>query len=149
MIDPALVRDHLDLVRTGLQSRGVTSTADLDRLAELEAQRRRLLPTVEGLKREQNAAGEEVAKAKRQGLDPSAIFATNKARAQQIKQLEGELDQVERARHALLMTLPNLPDASVPLRTSADDNQEVRRWGTIPSCMFEPKPHWDLGPALG
>jgi seryl-tRNA synthetase len=47
------------------------------------------------------------------------------------------------------MTLPNLPDASVPLGTSADDNQEVRRWGTIPSFTFEPKPHWDLGPALG
>jgi seryl-tRNA synthetase len=149
MIDPALVRDRLDVVRSGLESRGQKWTADLDRLAELEAQRRTLLPAVEGLKREQNAAGEEVAKAKRQGLDPSAIFATNKARAQQIKQLEVELDQVETARHALLMTLPNLPDASVPLGTSADDNQEVRRWGTIPSFTFEPKPHWDLGPALG
>src|SRR5436190_5814184 len=149
MIDPALVRDRLDVVRSGLESRGQKWTADLDRLAELEAQRRALLPAVEGLKREQNAAGEEVAKAKRQGLDPSAIFATNKARAQQIKQLEAELDQVETARHALLMTLPNLPDASVPLGTSADDNQEVRRWGTIPSFTFEPKPHWDLGPALG
>jgi seryl-tRNA synthetase len=149
MIDPALVRDRLDVVRSGLESRGQKWTADLDRLAELEAQRRALLPAVEGLKREQNAAGEEVAKAKRQGLDPSAIFATNKARAQQIKQLEVELDQVETARHALLMTLPNLPDASVPLGTSADDNQEVRRWGTIPSFTFEPKPHWDLGPALG
>jgi len=149
MIDPALVRDHLDIVRSGLESRGQKWTADLDRLAELEAQRRTLLPAVEGLKREQNAAGEEVAKAKRQGLDPSAIFATNKARAQQIKQLEVELDQVETERHALLMTLPNLPDASVPLGASADDNQEVRRWGTIPAFSFEPKAHWDLGPALG
>jgi len=149
MIDPALVRDRLDVVRSGLESRGQKWTADLDRLAELEAQRRALLPAVEGLKREQNAAGEEVAKAKRQGLDPSAIFATNKARAQQIKQLEVELDQVETERHGLLMTLPNLPDASVPLGASAEDNQEVRRWGTIPSFTFEPKPHWDLGPALG
>src|SRR4051812_27999310 len=149
MIDPALVRDHLDVVRSGLESRGQKWTADLDRLAELEAHRRRLLPEVEGLKREQNTAGEEVARAKRQGLDPSAIFATNKARGQQIKQLETELNQVEEQRHALLMTLPNLPDASVPIGASADDNQEVRRWGTIPSLRFEPKPHWDLGPALG
>ena len=149
MIDPALVRDHMDVVRSGLESRGPKWTADLDRLAELEAERRRLLPTVEGLKREQNTAGEEVAKAKRQGLDPSAIFATNKARAQRIKQLEAELDQVEAQRNGLLMTLPNLPDASVPIGASAEDNQEVRRWGTIPSFTFEPKPHWDLGPALG
>src|SRR5436190_3281158 len=149
MIDPALVRDRLDVVRSGLESRGQKWTADLDRLAELEAQRRALLPAVEGLKREQNAAGEEVAKAKRQGLDPSAIFATNKARAQQIKQLEAELDQVETARHALLMTLPNLPHASVPVGKSSADNKEVRRWGTPATFAFPPKPHWDLGPALG
>jgi seryl-tRNA synthetase len=149
MIDPALIRDHLDAVRGGLQSRGLTFTADLDRLADLEAGRRRMLPEVEGLKREQNAAGEEVAKAKRQGLDPSAIFAVNKARGQKIKQLEAELEQVEAERHALLMTLPNLPDASVPVGASAADNQEVRRWGTVPAFTFEPKPHWDLGPALG
>jgi seryl-tRNA synthetase len=149
MIDPALIRDHLDAVRAGLQSRGLTFTADLDRLADLEAGRRRMLPEVEGLKREQNAAGEEVAKAKRQGLDPSAIFAVNKARGQKIKQLEAELEQVEAERHALLMTLPNLPDASVPVGASAADNQEVRRWGTVPAFTFEPKPHWDLGPALG
>ncbi|MEO7275764.1 MAG: serine--tRNA ligase [Vicinamibacterales bacterium] len=149
MIDPALVRDHMDVVRSGLESRGHKWTADLDRLAELEAERRRLLPEVEGLKREQNTAGEEVARAKRQGLDPSAIFATNKARGQQIKQLEAELEQVEVQRNALLMTLPNLPDPSVPIGASAEDNQEVRRWGTIPSLAFEPKPHWDLGAALG
>jgi len=149
MIDPALVRDHMDVVRSGLASRGQKWTADLDRLAALEAERRRLLPEVEGLKREQNTAGEEVARAKRQGLDPSAIFATNKARGQQIKQLETELNQVEEQRNALLMTLPNLPDASVPIGATAEDNQEVRRWGTIPSLAFEPQPHWDLGPALG
>ena len=98
MIDPALVRDHMDVVRSGLESRGPKWSADLDRLVELEAHRRRLLPEVEELKRQQNAAGEEVVRAKREGLDPSAIFATNKARGQQIKKIEVELEAVEAQR---------------------------------------------------
>ncbi len=149
MLDPAILRDRMDAVRAGLRNRGLAADADLDRLVALETRRRTLLPGVEGLKRQQNAAGEEVARAKRQGLDPSAVFATNKARGQQIKELEVELEQVEAERAALMMTLPNLPHASVPLGSSAEGNQEVRRHGEPPGFDFEPKPHWDLGTALG
>ena len=67
MLDPAYVRDHMDDVRAGLRNRGLEPDAELEQLATLEARRRRLIPEVEGLKREQNAAGEEVARAKRQG----------------------------------------------------------------------------------
>ena len=149
MLDPGFVRDHMEDVRAGLRNRGLTPDAELEQLATLEARRRRLIPEIEGLKREQNAAGDEVARAKRQGKDASDIFAANKARAQQIRQLEIQLDQVEQQRSALLMTLPNLPHASVPVGTSADDNKEVRRHGEPRTFDFEPKPHWDLGPALG
>ena len=149
MLDPAYVRDHLDEVRAGLGHRGVRADAELEQLATLEARRRRLIPELEGLKREQNAAGDEVARAKRQGQDASHIFAANKARAQQIRQIEIQVDQVEHQRAALLMTLPNLPHASVPVGASAADNVEVRREGTPRAFDFEPRPHWDLGPALG
>ena len=149
MLDPGFVRDHMEDVRAGLRNRGVNPDAELEQLATLEARRRRLIPEIEGLKREQNAAGDEVARAKRQGKDASDIFAANKARAQQIRQLEIQLDQVEQQRSALLMTLPNLPHASVPVGASADDNKEVRRHGEPRTFDFEPKPHWDLGPALG
>jgi seryl-tRNA synthetase len=149
MLDPGFLRDHMDEVRTGYANRGLQADAELEQLATLEARRRRLIPETEGLKREQNAAGDEVARAKRQGLDASPIFAANKARAQQIRQLEIQLDQVEQQRAALLMTLPNLPHASVPVGSSAADNAEVRRHGTPRTFDFEPKPHWDLGAALG
>ena len=75
MLDPAFVRDHTDEVRTGLQNRGLDPATILAPFGALDARRRELIPQVEGLKREQNAAGEEVARAKKQGLDPSAIFA--------------------------------------------------------------------------
>ena len=149
MIDPAYVRDHLDEIRAAFKNRGLAVDAELEQLATLETRRRRLIPEVEGLKREQNAAGDEVARAKRQGQDASGIFAANKARAQQIRQLEIQVDQVEQQRSALLMTLPNLPHASVPIGASADDNAEVRREGTPRAFDFDPKPHFELGPALG
>src|SRR5512141_1941972 len=149
MLDPVYVREHMDQVRAGLSSRGLQPDADLEQLGTLEARRRRLIPELEGLKREQNAAGDEVARAKRQGHDASPIFAANKARSQHIRQLEIQLDQVEQQRTMLLMTIPNLPHSSVPVGTSAADNQEVRRHGEPPVFDFDPKPHWDLGPALG
>src|SRR5215203_5982489 len=145
MLDPAYVRDRADEVRRGLQSRGLQPDGDLEQLAALDAQRRRLIPEIEGLKREQNAAAEEVARAKRERGDPSAIFAANKARAGQTRQLE----QVEQQRTALLMTIPNLPHASVPAGKSAEDNVEVRRVGVPREFDFEPKAHWDLGTHLG
>ena len=149
MLDPAFVRDHPDGVRSGLRNRGLDPESILAPFGALDAKRRELILQVEGLKREQNASGEEVARAKKQGLDPSAIFATNKARGQQIKQLETELDAVEQQRADLLMTVPNLPDATVPVGRTAEDNAEVRRHGQLRAFDFEPKPHWDLGPALG
>src|SRR6185503_19150197 len=64
MLDPGFVRDHMDDVRAGLRNRGLNPDAELEQLATLEARRRRLIPEIEGLKREQNAAGDEVARAK-------------------------------------------------------------------------------------
>ena len=149
MIDPGYIRDNLADVEARLRSRGLDPSADLEAFSALEADRRRLLPEVEGLKREQNASADAVARAKKAGEDPSAIFAANKARAGRIKELEAELAAVEEKRDALLMTWPNLPHASVPVGASADDNVEVHRWGTPPAMAFTPKPHWDLGAALG
>jgi len=78
MLDPAFVRDHPDLVAAGLRSRGIDPEADLAALAALEARRRALIPEMEGLKQQQNRSGEEVAKAKREGRDPSPLFAASK-----------------------------------------------------------------------
>jgi seryl-tRNA synthetase len=149
MIDPAYVRDHLEEVRAAFRHRGVEADADLEQLATLETRRRRLIPEIEGLKREQNTAGDEVARAKRQRQDASPLFAASKARAQQIRQLEIQLDQTEHQRTTLLLTLPNLPHESVPVGRTAEDNQLMRRHGEPTAFDFEPRPHWDIGTALG
>jgi len=149
MLDPALIRDHFEDVRARLETRGAGTREAVERLAALDKERRAALPTLENLKRDRNQAGEQIAKAKRAGEDASALLEANKARAEEIKRLDAALETIESERQALLMRLPNVPHASVPAGKSAEDNQEVRRHGEPPVFDFEPKPHWDIGAALG
>ena len=149
MLDPTIVRDRIDDVRRALQTRGLQPDTELDQFAQLDADRRRLIPEIEGLKREQNAAAGEAARAKREGQDGTSLFAANKARGQRVKQLEGQLEGIEQQRNMVLLTLPNLPHATVPEGRGEAQNVEVRREGTPREFDFEPKPHWDLGVALG
>ena len=140
MIDPIYLRDGVEQLRQALTNRGADpASPELDALVALEAERRRLLPELENLKRDQNAAGEEVAKAKRQGLDTSAIQEANKVRSGLIKDLAAQLDEVEARRQASLLAIPNVPHATVPVGRSADDNAEVRRVGTPRAYDFTPQ----------
>ena len=149
MLDPLYVRDHIETVQQGLANRGLDATAELQQLATCETQRRRLIPAIEGLKREQNSTGDQVARAKRNGEEVQHLYEVSKQRNQKIKQMEVELDAVERQRTLILEVLPNLPHASVPVGKSAAGNVVVRTWGEPTAQDFEPKAHWDLGPQLG
>ncbi len=121
----------------------------LEEIATLEGLRRRLIGEFEGLKREQNTSGDEIARAKRQGQDTGPIQDRNRQRSQQIKQLGIQLDSIEHQRESALLVLPNLPHESVPVGKTAADNPVVRTVGEPRAFDFEPQPHWDLGPALG
>ena len=149
MLDPIFIRDHVDEVRTGLRNRGLDADKALADIATLEVLRRRLIGEYEGLKRQQNTSGDEIAKAKRQGKDAGPAMEASKQRAQQIKTLGVQLDSIEHQRDTALEQLPNLPHASVPVGKSSADNQEVHRHGEPRTFDFEPKAHWDLGAALG
>jgi seryl-tRNA synthetase len=149
MVDPALLRESIGTLQAALQSRGADLRTELEELTTLEAQRRRLLPELEGLKREQNAAGEEAARAKREGRDMTPIQEASRQRALRIKQMDVELESIEQRRHLGLLTIPNVPHSSVPVGKSAADNAEVRRHGEPKTLGFPAQAHWDVGPALG
>jgi seryl-tRNA synthetase len=149
MLDPTLFRDNMPAVRAALKNRGADLDNELDALAALEAERRRMIPQIEQLKREQNAAGEEAGRAKREGRDITAIQEVSRQRAQRIKEASATLDAIEEKRQRHLLTIPNVPNASVPVGTSAAGNVEVRRRGEPRTFAFTPQAHWDLGPALG
>jgi seryl-tRNA synthetase len=149
MLDPTLVRDRFDEVRARLATRGAGLDPLLNDLAALDAERRRIIPRVETLKRERNEVGEQIARAKKEGADAALLLEANKRRADEIKGLDAGLQQIEERRRDLLLRVPNLPLESVPVGRSAEDNREVRRWGEPRVFDFTPKPHWDLGAALG
>ena len=149
MLDPVFVRDRADELKAALERRGLDPAPLLDPLQPLDARRRALIVEVETLKRDQNAAAEEVGRRKKAGEDVAAIVEANRARGQQVKEKDAELQALEEERRGLLLVIPNVPHASVPAGRSAEDNVEVRRVGEPRTYDFEPKAHWDLGPELG
>src|ERR1700687_4008680 len=149
VLDSNYIRDHVEAVRTGLRNRGLDLDKALEQIATLETVRRRVIPEVEALKRQQNTSGDEIARAKRQGLGTTPAQEGKRSRAQQTTHPTTQLAPIEYQRTQALMALPNLPHESVPVGASAADNREVRRHGVPRALDFETHTHWELGPALG
>jgi seryl-tRNA synthetase len=124
---------------------------DLDAFLALDEERRRFIGKTESLQAERNEASKSIGGMMKAGQRDEAEKAKEAVRRinEQIEALEGELAELAEKTRELLMTAPNLPDASCPVGTDENDNVEVRRWGTPPDFDFEPKAHWDLGPELG
>jgi len=148
MLDLNFVRENLPLVEEKLRQRGM-DPAVLKDFHELDTQRRHAITGAETRKAQRNKASEEIAKAKKAGHDTNAAMAQSKELREQIQELEKTATDLDARLRDILVGIPNLPHASVPVGRSADDNVEVRRWGTPPKFDFTPKPHWDLGTELG
>ena len=150
MLDLNYVREHLDEVRSKLQSRGVPADA-LDHFAAAEAERRRAIGESDRLNAERNAASKEIGALMKAGKREEAD--ERRSQVGELKERIAELDQArdkaEAAINDLLISLPNIPDDSVPVGKTDAENVEVRRWGSKPEFSFTPKDHVDLGAALG
>ncbi len=149
MLDLAFVRDNLNLVEQKLRDRGMNPAEVLKDFREIDSQRRQAITETETLKARRNAASEQIAQLKKSGQDASAQITETKELREKIQEREKCADVFDQRLRELLAGIPNLPHASVPLGKTADDNVEVRRWGTPPQFDFTPKPHWDLGEQLG
>jgi len=149
MIDVRALRQDPGAWRAALRRRlDPAVDALVDRALALDARRRALLVEAEGLKARRNAQTEEVARRRRAKEDAEALMAELKASGERVKGLDAELREVDAALDAVLLQLPNLPHADVP-DGDAGANVVVRTWGTPPTFDFAPKPHWELGAALG
>jgi seryl-tRNA synthetase len=149
MLDLNFVRENLPLVEEKLRQRGMDPAAMLKDFREVDTQRRQAITEAETSKAQRNKASEEIAKLKKSGQDASAAMAQTKDLREKISALEKTAADLDARLRDILVALPNLPHASVPVGRSAEENVEVRRWGTPPKFDFTPKPHWDLGPELG
>jgi seryl-tRNA synthetase len=151
MLDLIYLRDRLAEATTRLGDRSTAAASALEQCARVDEAWRRLVTEIEQLKNQHNTANALMADLKTRGATAefNAAREAGKARGVRIKELELRLSDVERERDAMLLSIPNLPHASVPVGQSADANVEVHRWGSPRRFEFEPKAHWDLGPALG
>ncbi len=149
MLDLAFVRDHLPLVEEKLRQRGMDPTLVLGDFRVIDLDRRAAITKAETMKAQRNKLTEEFQRLRKEKLDTAANLHEQKELKEKITEAEKIAGEADAKLRDILTGIPNLPDASVPVGHSADDNVEVRRWGTPPQFDFTPKPHWELGEDLG
>ena len=147
MLDLNLIRENPDLVRTALQNRQM-NISPVDEILQLDEKRRALLTQVEALKAERNAVSKEIGRSKDAAEREKKIAAMREV-GDKITALDKQVADVEAGLHAITSAIPNIPDERTPIGASEDENVVLRTIGQLPEFDFEPKPHWDLGPALG
>ncbi len=147
MLDINLIREQPDIVRAALRDRQM-ETAIVDSILDLDQKRRALLTKVESLKAERNAVSKEIGRMKDAAERQSKIEAMRQV-GDQITALDKELTDLDSQLRSLTATIPNLPDPRTPVGKDEDDNVVVRTVGEPKTFSFTPRPHWDLGPALG
>jgi seryl-tRNA synthetase len=147
MLDLGYVREHLDAIEKMARDRGIT--LDLAPFREIDTERRQLITSAERLKAERNRASEDIARMKRSGEDATAILALMKEVSDRLKRDDARISELDERLKQFLLTVPNIPHASVPVGKSAAHNVEVRRWGAPPKFDFKPRPHWEIGEGAG
>lgn len=146
MIDPKIIREHIDVLEKALAQR--QAAFDTAKLREIDEKRRSLIVETEKLKNEKNVLSNEIAKLKKSGADTSGQIEYQRSLGQRIEACARDLRAAEEEWEQLALVIPNIPDSSVPVGTSDEDNAVVKTWGEKPAFDFAPKAHWDLGEDL-
>jgi seryl-tRNA synthetase len=149
MHDLQFVRANLPLVEEKLRARGQDPAALLGNFAKLDAERRERITEAETLKARRNALSEEVGRKKRAKEDATALMEETRQLKEKLEALDASASATDEQLRGILANIPNLPHDSVPSGTSEQDNIEQKQWGTKPQFEFTPRPHWELGEALG
>ncbi|MEK7285981.1 MAG: serine--tRNA ligase [Nitrospirota bacterium] len=147
MLDVKLLRENLNLVQSELNKKG--GAPSFDRWLQQDTRARELKVKIEELRARKNKASEQIAEKKRKKESADSILEEMKQVAQQVTEMQSEQVKVQEENRQFLLTLPNLPHASVPIGKTEHDNVEIRQWGNRPSLSFSPKSHWEIGERLG
>ncbi len=149
MLDIKRIREDAGSVKDALKGRGKDYSQDIDSLIEIDEKRRSLASENDNLKAQQNKNSKLIPQKQKAGEDCSELFAELKSLSATIKNNDAEITSLEKAQKELLLGIPNTPDASVPIGASAEDNREVKKYGTPKTFEYEPLPHWEIGKKLG
>ena len=149
MLDVKSIRENFDETKAALTRRSAEAAQSLEAIRDLDARRREIQGRVDGLKSQRNTVSKEVARLKTGGQDASTKVAAMREVGDRITALDGELRGIEEGLEKKLLFIPNCPHPSTPDGVAAAENREVRRHGEPVRHAFKPKPHWELGLALG
>ncbi len=147
MLDAKFVLENLESVQNRLAARGLRIS--LEEFVRVSREKKAVLKKVEDLRAEKNRASEEISRLKRDGKDTSSLIADMRKVGDEIAGLDEKLKVFEEELRTTLLNVPNIPHESVPVGRGAEDNKEVRRFGSRPEFGFMPQAHWDVGEKLG
>ncbi|RLV58665.1 serine--tRNA ligase [Parashewanella curva] len=147
MLDPKYLRNEVEATAEKLASRGFI--LDVARITKLEEVRKSLQVETEELQAKRNSISKSIGQAKAKGEDIQPILAQVGDLGEQLDAKKAELAELLEELNAIALTLPNLPDESVPVGNDEDENVEVLRWGTPREFNFDVKDHVDLGEEIG
>lgn len=149
MLDIKVIRENADRVKAAMKSRNMDADQVIESILQIDVDRRRVTGETEALKAQQNADTKQIPILKKEGKDTTELMTQLKQLSDQIKEKDAQLSELEEKQRDLLLTLPNIPAADVPLGKDDTENKELRRWHEPTQFDFEPKAHWDLGKELG
>jgi seryl-tRNA synthetase len=147
MLDPKLVRSQPQLIAERLATRGFV--LDVAQLESLEARRKTVQTRTETLQAERNSRSKSIGQAKARGEDIQPLLADVERMGTELNDAKQELDEIQVELDALMLSMPNLPEESVPVGKDEDDNVEIRQWGTPREFEFDPRDHVSLGEQYG
>ncbi len=146
MLDIKLLRNNFEEVEKALSTRN--EDFDLSLFKDLDNKRRELLGQLEAMKAEQNVVSKKVPQMKKEGLDTTEVLAQMKELSDKVKELNAQVNEVDAELNNYMLTIPNIPNPTVPQGSSDEDNVEIRRFMEPTKFDFEPKAHWDIGTNL-
>ena len=146
MLDLKFVRDNIPAVEEMLKKRH--SSVSLAGFVEMDAKRRALIAEVENMRAQRNSDSDEIGRLRREKKDAAELLGRMKTLSERLKSLEAELPEVERGMEEFLLSIPNMPDPSVPEGAGEEDNPVIRTWGQQRDFGFPVKDHVDLGAEL-
>ena len=150
MLDLKLIRENPERVKEGLKSRKIDFSI-VDEILELDEKRRKAISESDQLKAERNQISSRIAKEKREGNNEKAKELQDRAKeiSTSVKEQSEMAKSIDNKVKNLVLHLPNIPNDSVPVGNTEEDNITVKTWGDVPEFNFDVQPHWDLGPELG
>ncbi len=147
MLEIKFVRQNLAAIQKALQTRG--HSMDLDAFKRCDDERRAILIELEALRHQRNVVSDQIADMKKAGQNADPVVAKMREVSSKIKALHKALAATQETLEKILLEMPNIPHSSVPAGKDETDNPVIKTVGDLPSFDFEPKPHWDVGAALG